>query len=40
MPLKSDKVISKNIKELLKSGRKRSQAIAIALDKARKFKKD
>ena len=42
MPLKSgksDKVISSNIHELMQSGRKRSQAIAIALDKAGKSKK-
>lgn len=43
MPLKkgrSRQVVSSNIKELIKSGRPRVQAIAIALDKAglsRKF---
>jgi len=38
MPLKSGKskqVVSANIAELVKSGRPRMQAIAIALDKAR-----
>jgi len=38
MPLekgKSQKVVGKNIKELVKSGRPKNQAIAIALDKAR-----
>ncbi len=37
MPLKegkSKKAVSANIKELVKSGRPRTQAIAIALDKA------
>jgi hypothetical protein len=39
MPLKkgsSDKVISANIRELIKSGRPKKQAVAIALDSARK----
>ena len=38
MPLKkgkSQKVVRENIKELVKSGRPKNQAIAIALDKAR-----
>ena len=38
MPLKkgkSQKVVSENIKELIKPGRPKDQAIAIALDKAR-----
>ena len=38
MPLKkgkSQKVVGENIKELVKSGRPKNQAIAIALDKAR-----
>ena len=37
---KSQKAISSNIKELKKSGRPRNQAIAIALDKARKSRKN
>lgn len=42
MPLKSgksQKVISMNIRELIKSGRPSKQAIAIALDRAKKRKK-
>lgn len=42
MPLKngkSQKVVSKNIAELVDSGRPQKQAIAIALDKAGKKKR-
>lgn len=35
-PGKSKKVISSNISELVKSGRKQPQAVAIALSQARK----
>jgi hypothetical protein len=41
MPLKtgsSDKTVSSNIRELIKSGRPKKQAIAIALSKAGKSK--
>lgn len=43
MPLKkgkSKKVISENISELIRSGRPKNQAIAIALDKAKKKKEN
>ena len=42
MPLrkgKSNKIVSANIKQLVKEGRPRKQAIAIALSKAKKRKK-
>jgi hypothetical protein len=42
MPLKSGKskkVVSENISELMHSGRKQNQAIAIAMSKAGKSKK-
>ena len=41
MPLKkgkSDKVVSENIKELIKSGRDQKQAVAIALKQAGRSK--
>ena len=41
MPLKkgrSKKVISENISELIRSGRPKNQAVAIAMDKAGKSK--
>lgn len=43
MPLKtgkSQKVISSNIKELMDTGRKQSQAVAIAMSKAGKSNKE
>ena len=42
MPLikgRSQQIISKNISELIHSGRKKNQAVAIALDMARRKKK-
>jgi len=42
MPLKtgkSNKVVSTNIKELIKSGKSQKQSVAIALNKAKKKKK-
>jgi hypothetical protein len=42
MPLKkgsSRKTVSANIKELIKTGRPQKQAVAIALDEARRTKK-
>lgn len=43
MPLakgKSSKVISKNVKELMSTGRSQKQSVAIALDEARKSGKN
>jgi hypothetical protein len=43
MPLrkgKSDKVVSYNIRELIKAGRPQAQAVAISLKEAGKAKKD
>ena len=37
-PGKTRKVVSANVAELVRSGRPRRQAVAIALDKARKGK--
>ena len=42
MPLKkgtSEKIVSSNISELIKSGRPQNQAVAIALDTARRSEK-
>jgi len=43
MPLKSgssQKVVSENIRELMRSGRPQKQAVAIAMDKAREANPD